>query len=54
MQSTDLVGTEDAARIFGVDRSTITRWVNAGKLHPAVRLPGAYLFDRGDLERIAQ
>jgi len=54
MQTTDFVGTDVAAHIFGVDRSTITRWVAAGKLTPAIQTPGAFLFDRDQLEQLAR
>lgn len=41
-----LIGTAEVADIFGVAPSTITRWVQAGKLEAAFRLPGLLLFDR--------
>lgn len=49
MQTEDLIGTEAAAELAGVDRSTITRWVAAGRLEAAYKLPGRqgyYLFHR--------
>lgn len=51
----DLIGAREACRILDVNRSTLTRWVEAGRLTPKVRLPGdngAHLFDRGDVERL--
>lgn len=46
MQSTtDLIGTEEVAALFGVDRSTVTRWVQAGKLTAAVTTRSVLLFD---------
>lgn len=56
MQSApDLIGTAEAAQIFGVAPSTITRWVQAKKLKPAYQLPGLILFDRETvLEKAAQ
>jgi predicted site-specific integrase-resolvase len=52
--TTDLIGTEDVAAIFGVDRSTVTRWVQSGKLTPALSTPGMYLFDRSVIEALAE
>jgi excisionase family DNA binding protein len=55
MQATpDLIGTEEVAAIFGVDRSTVTRWVQAEKLTPAVSGRGFYLFDRAAIEKLAE
>lgn len=39
-----------------IDRSTLTRWVAAGRIEPAMKLDGirgAYLFNRADVERLA-
>lgn len=50
----DFVGNAEARVILGdIDRSTLVRWVQLGKLVPAQKLPGvngAYLFRRADLE----
>lgn len=47
-----LVGTVEAARAVGLDRSTITRWVHRGQLHPTKRTPGGQLrWDVDDLRR---
>lgn len=49
----DLVGTVEAAAILGLERSTLSRWVQLGKLTPAHKLPGkngAVLFHRSDIE----
>lgn len=46
---TDLIGTAEACAILGVDRSTVKRWVDRGRLKSAGKLPGptgAYLFRR--------
>jgi excisionase family DNA binding protein len=51
----DLIGTAEATRILSVDKTTITRWVAAGRLTPALKLPrrnGAYLFKRSDVEAL--
>jgi predicted site-specific integrase-resolvase len=47
MSDSKLIGTDDAARLLGIDRSTLTRWVKAEKIKPAVTVPGyrgAHLF----------
>lgn len=50
----DLLTTAQVAEITGKDRSTVTRWVAADKLTPAIRTPGgALLFRRSDVERLA-
>jgi predicted site-specific integrase-resolvase len=56
MQPTDLLGTTEAARIIDVDKATLTRWVAAGRVEAAVKLPkknGAYLFTRSEVQRMA-
>lgn len=53
----ELVKTIDAADILGVSRWTLTRWVEAGKITPTVRVPGyrgAWLFERSALEEFAK
>jgi len=53
-----LIGSLDAADTLGIDRSTLIRWVAAGKLTPAVRVSdtatGAWMFKRADVERLAK
>lgn len=49
----DLIGAKDAADILGIDRSTLLRWVNQGRIRPAHQMEGgtgAYLFHRTDIE----
>lgn len=44
----DLIGTSEAARRLRVERSTLLRWVQLGRLTPALKLPGqtgSMLFD---------
>lgn len=56
MQSTTYATTQEAATLLGVDRSGITRRVQAGRLAPAMKLAGrtgAYLFERADIEALA-
>jgi excisionase family DNA binding protein len=58
MQSSDelLIGAAEAAEILGVDRKTVARWAQSGKL-PAIRKmngwTGAYLFDAAVVRRKA-
>lgn len=55
LDTTQLTTTE-VARLFRVNRKTITRWVKAGKLPVAYRYPGetgALLFDRARMVELA-
>lgn len=57
MPTGELIGTSEAARLCGVERSTFFRWVQLGKISPAQRMPGAtgaMLFDRSDVEAFLQ
>lgn len=48
----DLIGSADACELLHIDRSTLSRWVAAGRLPVALRLPGArgaMLFRRADV-----
>lgn len=50
-----LLTTAQVAREVGRDRSTIVRWVQAGKLTPVHTLPttkGAHLFNAEDIEAL--
>lgn len=57
----DLIGSAEAARIIGIDRSTFSRWAlyqKVDQLRPAVVLPGdrrigARLFRRADILVVA-
>lgn len=49
----ELIRAVEAAELLGVNRSTLTRWVAAGHITPAVKAPGykgILLFDRADIE----
>lgn len=49
----DLIRAKEAANILGVNRSTLTRWVAAGVIEPAIKAPGykgILLFNRADIE----
>ena len=55
--SPDLISATEACELIGIDRSTLTRWMDRGKIAPAFRLPtpggrGAVLFARADVERL--
>lgn len=50
-----LQSAEVCARL-GIDRSTLSRWVAAGKIRPAYKLDGlrgAFLFRPSDVDRLA-
>lgn len=52
----DLIGSTEACRILGIERSTLVRWVQMRWLKPAGKLPGpngAYLYRRAEIERFA-
>jgi excisionase family DNA binding protein len=50
-----LITTADAAKVLGVHVATISRMVAAGRLVPAVKVPGkrgAFLFHPEDVEAL--
>lgn len=52
----DLIGSKEACRILDVDRATLMRWVQSGRLSAATKLPGkngAFLFDRAVINELA-
>ena len=50
----DLMTTAEAAELVGRNRSTVTRWVQAGRLVPAITTAGGFhLFRRADVEALA-
>ena len=52
--SPDLIGATEACERIGIDRSTLTRWVQLGKIAPAFRLPsGLMLFHPADVAKRA-
>lgn len=55
--TSSLVGTAEAAQILAKSSRTVHRLVDAGKLTPVLVAPGgfkgAYLFDRADIEALA-
>ena len=51
----DMLGPADVCERLGIDRSTLTRWVKAGKIVPAMKLPGlrgAHVFTADEVERV--
>lgn len=57
MRPQTLISAQEVARRLNVDRSTITRRVQAGSLSPAGKLDGAtgaYVFDADEIDRMIQ
>jgi excisionase family DNA binding protein len=55
MPDPKLITTAEAAKLLGVDRSTLIRWVRAGKIAATVTVPGyrgALLFERSDVDAL--
>lgn len=56
-QTSELIGAAEAARILGVNRSTVTRWAQSGRITPHTKLPttnGALVFNRADVEALQE
>lgn len=52
----NLVTAAEAAETLGVDRSTLTRWAQAGRITEHIKVPGLRgprLFERAEVERVA-
>jgi predicted site-specific integrase-resolvase len=52
----DIIGSTEACTILAVDKSTLSRWVAAGRITPVARLPrknGALIFNRSDIDALA-
>lgn len=47
------ISIPSAAAIFGVNRSTVWRWVRENKLQPVGYVDGRPVFERGYIEREA-
>ena len=58
MPQHQFIGSAAAALLLHIDRSTLIRWVAAGKLTPSLRVSdtptGAHLFERADIEALAK
>jgi excisionase family DNA binding protein len=51
----DLLTSAEAAERLGIDRGTLTRWVQAGQIKRAMKLPGKNgpaLFSPAEVERV--
>jgi len=56
-QTRDLVLSQIVCDDLNITRSTLSRWVAAGVITPAVKLPGkrgAFLFDPADVKRVKE
>ena len=52
-----LIGAAEAAEILGLERSTLTRWIQRKRITPLTKIDGArgaYVFDRADVVALAQ
>jgi predicted site-specific integrase-resolvase len=50
------IGSAEVCTRLGIDRSTLSRWVAAGRITPTFQLPsknGAMLFDPADVKALA-
>jgi len=50
-----LNSAEACERLNAIDRSTLSRWVQIGRITPVQKLPGlrgAFLFDPAEVERV--
>ena len=51
----DLLTSAEAAERLGIDRGTLTRWVQSGRIARAAKLPGKRgpaLFDPAEVDRV--
>lgn len=51
----DFIPSVDVCRELSIDRSTLTRWVQSGRIVPVGKLPGrtgAYLFAPAEVARV--
>lgn len=51
-----LMTADEAAALLGVDRSTVTRWAQSGRLEEHMKFPGLRgprLFERSTVEALA-
>lgn len=56
MSTPALLSTVEAADRLQVERSTLSRWVQLGRITPAMKLPGrtgSFLFDADEIDRVA-
>jgi predicted site-specific integrase-resolvase len=53
----ELIASIDVCKRLGIDRSTLSRWVQTGRATPAMRLGagrGAFLFTAAEVDRLAE
>ncbi len=50
MEGQGLIGMQEASKLLGVSRGTLTRWAKSG-LAPYIRIRGRYLFSMAQLEK---
>lgn len=53
----DLIGAIETCTMLGIDRSTLTRRIQAGTVIPLAQLDGpggAYVFDRAEVQALVQ
>lgn len=56
-RDTPLIGSAEAAALFGVDRTTFNRWTKAGRVPVAMQMggiSGARLFDLSVIQDLAR
>ena len=48
-----VISSAEAAKRLGIDKSTLHRWVRAGRIKPIERLPSGYLrFNLSEVDRV--
>lgn len=50
-----MITTAEACELIGIDKSTLSRWVQSGRIAYVQKLPGrngAFLFDPTEVERV--
>jgi excisionase family DNA binding protein len=55
-ETDDLLASVEVCEALHIDRSTLSRWVQVGRIEPAMRLPGkrgAMLFSRSAVDALA-
>lgn len=55
MPTTPLLSSAEVCDRLQIERSTLSRWVNAGRIEPAQKLPGirgAYLFTEQSVDTL--
>jgi len=52
MPDEDLIDSTAALEILGIDRSTLSRWVAAGRIEPVTRVGAGFVFRASDVRRL--